>query len=91
MSASCFGRIRPDALATSTVIIEAHEHLEPGVTASIELRFAATHAISRVASRTVDEAVVEIPIHSLDREEIRKVSAELRMPCEWLLLEPKPA
>lgn len=83
-----FSQVDLGAMARARAIIEVHEEVVPGVTARIESRFAPTHRIVRVASRIDTALPAGVTIRSLDPEELRRVSSEVRSPQTWLLLSP---
>jgi hypothetical protein len=85
-----FGAADAPALATATMIIELHEAFMPGVSARIRARFAATHRIERIGSRD-ETPLPTVPLATLSAEEVRRASQEVRLPQEWLFLEPKAA
>ena len=74
-------------LASTTMLIELHEEIAPGVTAQIESHFAETHASSKIGSRS-PSLPADIRLASLTKEEIYRASNEIRPYQEWLFLRP---
>jgi len=83
-----FSEVDLDRMASSTLIIELHEGLVPGVTARIEQRFMKTHDTEKVTSRS-KPFPTELQIRSLTKEEMDRASAEIRPEQQWLRLSPK--
>lgn len=85
-----FCSVEIPALSSATMIIEIHEHMVPGTRRDIRSRFAASHKIREVGSRS-ETPSVDLPIQSLAQEELRRASSEVRPPQTWLYLTPKPS
>lgn len=81
--------LEPAAAARTTMVIELHENLSPGVTARIEAHFSTTHEARRTASRAATEIPPGIAVPSLTGEELQRAASEVRPPQEWLLLTPR--
>jgi len=82
-----FSAMNQRQLAPTTMLIELHEELAPGVTAQIESHFAETHSSSKIGSRS-PSLPADIRIASLTKEEIYRASNEIRPYQEWLFLRP---
>lgn len=78
------------ALASATMIIETHECFVPGVLADIVARFARTHVVHEVGSRS-NSPIPEVRLHSLTKDEVRRASTEVRPQQTWVFLVPEPA
>lgn len=83
------------ALVHTPILVECHDALVPGVSALLESRFQATHAITRIPNRV--RMIAEIPDASwLLRFYCRYnlfgwVNERVGGPMQWLFLEPKSA
>jgi precorrin-6B methylase 2 len=82
-----FGTRWVPAFASATLIIELHEAVAPGVGANIAAKFASTHVVQEIASRS--EAAAGFQSKTLTSEEMLRVSHEVRSKQTWILLTPK--
>jgi hypothetical protein len=78
------------ALAGATMIVETHECFVPGVLAAIVARFAPTHAVYEVESRS-SSPVPKVRVDSLTQEELRRAGNEVRPRQTWVFLVPRSA
>jgi hypothetical protein len=76
------------ALGTTTMIVELHEALSPGVSRAIAERFSHSHTLEQVASRTTTP-LPRMPRHSLTETELLRASAEVRSSQIWMFLRPR--
>ena len=72
----------------TTVLLELHDHLVPGVSDRVRARFAATHAI-----RQIDEAGAIPPqfVAGLNDEEQHYLREGRVVRQSWLVMEPRDA
>jgi hypothetical protein len=84
-----FSQIDPTDLSTAVLLIELHEQNSPGVTSRIQSRFAPTHVATTLNSLPAAILPTTIRIVSLNEEEVRRASKEVRSPQAWLFLTPR--
>jgi precorrin-6B methylase 2 len=75
------------ALGSAVMLIEMHEHVSPGVSSAVQSRFARTHTISRVVSRS-ETPLPAVDFGPLSADEARRASSEVRLHQEWIMLAP---
>jgi hypothetical protein len=74
------------ALDSSTLIVEIHDNLIPGVGRAVRDRFARTHAVAVVTNR--DHVEPSVDLSFLTPEDAASAAREIRGPQEWLLFAP---
>jgi len=79
----------PDVLRSTTLVVETHEHLVPGVTADLEAHFDATHSVCRLESRAATSVPDSLHVRSLSSEELQRASDEVRPQQTWVLVTPR--
>ena len=84
-----FGNGAPGALRTSTILVEIHEELSPGVEAAIRASFGPSHIIERRSSIEAPPRTVPPGLDFLSSGEISQAMHEVRPPQAWLLLAPR--
>lgn len=81
-----FPAARAAALDSSTLLIEVHDNLIPGVGRAVRERFARTHVAEVV--RNCDHVAPRVDLSFLSPEHAAAAAREIRGPQEWLLLTP---
>jgi hypothetical protein len=78
----------PEALSSTMVIVETHDHAVPGITEALINRFAPTHDVDVLESIDVEQTA---PLDWLSRREIEIAFDEMRADAEqcWLLMRPR--
>lgn len=75
------------AFATASFVIELHEAFVPGVTERCRRMFAGSHTAQTVETGTEIRRYPQVA--SFTEEDMRRVSAEVRGPQQWLVLTPR--
>ncbi|MDH5805782.1 MAG: hypothetical protein OEZ54_11445 [Gemmatimonadota bacterium] len=75
------------AFQNSTMIIEVHEEIVPGITDELRERFGPTHQIDSVSSH--DPTPPDIDLSFLSADEKEQTVREIRGPQQWLLFSPR--
>lgn len=77
------------ALAATTILVECHEEMRPGVTRRLASRFAPTHALAHVEA-ALEAAPLPAWLRSLSHLDQLLATWEWRAaPTPWLVLEPR--
>ena len=79
------------ALRRTDIIVECHDHIDPRISSTLEMRFKESHVIARLSSRTREPSVERYPgLEVLPREHWAEALAE-RRPCvqDWLIMRAK--
>jgi hypothetical protein len=82
-----FQRATTPTLDSTTLLIEIHDNLVPGVGEAVRGRFAGTHVVASV--KTGKRVVPTSDLDFLTPEEVSSATREVRGPQEWLLFTPK--
>jgi hypothetical protein len=77
------------ALDSSTLIVEIHDNLIPGVGRAVRDRFARTHGVECVTN--LDHVDPGVDLSFLTPELAAAAAREIRGPQEWLLFTPRDA
>jgi hypothetical protein len=85
--AELFTKASLDALRATTLIIEVHDELAPGVGTLIRDRFRATHSVESTVSSDARASPVDLAF--LPPSDAARALLELRPPQEWLFLRPR--
>jgi len=77
------------ALLGAAILVEVHEHLQPGVAARLIGWYAASHAIDRIP--TVGAKAFPLPnVPGFSSRQLRLLADEMRsLPMEWFWMTPK--
>jgi hypothetical protein len=76
------------ALMTTDILVELHDHLQPGVTAELQARFAATHDFQLITGRERLRAEYSC-LHFLSAEEQQLALSEFRVDQTWAFISAR--
>jgi hypothetical protein len=78
-------------LKSTTIVVEVHDHLRPGIGQILRDRFAPTHEIESIESRPRDgsEGADAAALRRLRREHVAQLVHERDVRQEWLRMRPK--
>ena len=84
-----FGRTPIPSLESSTLIIELHEELSPGVSAAITRVLERSHTIEYTSTLSAPERAVPPGLGFLQPDDVQRAIHEARPPQVWLLAHPR--